>query len=305
MLYSRSVESMISLVVLVLSLLTAATADCNAQTNIVELLQSPFVSVNDTTDRLLCLLQVYVDRSDPRGVFLTVYSEVTLEMRARIEQGNYFHDNAWVAQYLVDFADMYRQRVVQRETNDPALPAVWRQAFERDANLTLIIQDLVLGMNAHIDYDLSIAIKTVGMTPHFATKYRDHNLVNDVLDVAYRAALTDLATHYDPAFNNITRSVLGPVITVGFEILIRLTRQGAWDNAMSLTALANDPKAYRGYLAVLDAQAVVLGKGALVLNLDKALFAILKLLEGPNQMQSFCCWMPSYCAPTKLSLPAC
>jgi len=268
---------------------------CTNQTDVVALVRVPFADLDDVQSRLNCLLTIYLESNDFKGVFLSVYVQVTFAVIDKIDDGNYFANNVWVGQYLVNFANMYRERVFQLFTNDPALPCVWKEAFEPDRNLTLIFQDLLLGMNAHIDYDLAIAISATGMSPNRRQKYSDHNLVNNVLHTVYQTALTTLVTNYEPAMNKLMKDI-GPLVSIAMDLLLRLTRQAAWDNASLLNLATHRSKLlYKLYLDGLDIQASLVGKAVKAVQLDKGLFLAMKDLEGDDPMDQFCVWMPAYC----------
>jgi len=276
--------------------LASAACQCDNSTNIESLVSTPLRDLDDAASRLTCLLSVFIDSKDFRGVFLGVYVDVTFAVIEKIEDGNYFFNNTWVGQYLVNFADLYRQRVLQQITDSPSLPCTWRQAFEPDRNITLIFQDLLLGMNAHIDYDLAIAISKTGMRPNRRQKFKDHTLVNQVLESVYSTALTDLVKNYEPAVGNITKKLF-PLISLAFDILLPLTRQAAWDNAsmLSLASHRGGRLLYNLYLKGIDTEATLIGSTIQTLHIDQGLFAAMKLLEGDDPMFQFCCWMPSYC----------
>lgn len=78
----------------------AANFDCNTDTDILTLLHDPFSSVEDTEARLACLQQIYLNTSNPNGVFLAVYLQVTVEMKQELANG-FFIDRDWVSSYLV------------------------------------------------------------------------------------------------------------------------------------------------------------------------------------------------------------
>ena len=109
-------------------------------------------------DRMEALAQQWQQRSDQRCFFLRCYALMTGNTLRAIEQGQ-FHDPRWVSQLLHHFADYYFLALDAYECNATETPAVWRMAH--DAALapdTQVLQDLLLGINAHINYDLVLTL---------------------------------------------------------------------------------------------------------------------------------------------------
>lgn len=65
---------------------------------------------------------------------------------------------------------------------------------------TLVIQDLFLGINAHINYDLTYILHEININPNHSWKLQDHNHINEILgsliDTAH-SAIADLYTARD------------------------------------------------------------------------------------------------------------
>ncbi|MGD2078234.1 MAG: DUF5995 family protein, partial [Chloroflexota bacterium] len=107
-----------------------------------------------TTERMDSLIDEWQRREDRRVDFLRCYRLMTGNMLLAIEKGE-FHDGPWVRQLLDHFADYYFVALANYDDDRPETPPVWsaahRAAIEPD---TLILQNLLLGINAHINYDL-------------------------------------------------------------------------------------------------------------------------------------------------------
>ena len=133
---------------------------------ILPLIVDPFESVADAHDRLTTLEATFRERGDRRGAFLCVYARVTEAVGAAIGDGA-FVDSEWVTDYLVTFADLYREALLAYETGDlVALPDPWQVAFETaERGDALVVQDVALGINAHVNYDLALALHRVGVGP--------------------------------------------------------------------------------------------------------------------------------------------
>jgi hypothetical protein len=202
---------------------------------LVELVASPFESVDDVVDRLSHLEDRLRSLNDRRAVFLTIYARMTRAVRRGIDRGR-FADPEWMRRYVIAFADYYRRAFLAFERGHVnAVPEPWRIAFgtalRGDA---LVLQDSYLGVNAHINYDLALALADVGLDPDRDRKYADHRAIDgilarlvdvqqDVLADVYAPGVDDL----DAAFGGVDESLTLRSMTAG--------REQAWRIAVVLT----------------------------------------------------------------------
>jgi hypothetical protein len=95
---------------------------------------------------------------DRRAVFLRCYAMMTQNILAGIEQGE-FTDPAWVQLLLDRFADYYFSALEAYELRSPLTPGVWKTTFDAaQTPKTAAIQLLLMGVNAHINYDLVLVL---------------------------------------------------------------------------------------------------------------------------------------------------
>jgi hypothetical protein len=151
------------------------------------LVAAPFTGLDDTHRRLGDLLAAFDDRDDRRAVFLSVYRRMTEAVADGVRAGD-FEDPDWVRAYLVTFANLYRRALWDYERGARERVAdAWQLAFDAAADgECLVVQDAALGVNAHINYDLALALDEVGVQGDRRRKYADHVAVIDVI-----AALVD------------------------------------------------------------------------------------------------------------------
>lgn len=202
---------------------------------LLDLIEAPFESVAGVHDRLSNLETRLRERGDRRAVFLTIYARMTREVAAGIERGD-FADPEWMRRYLVEFAGYYRRAFLAFERGHlAAVPDPWRVAFgtalRGDA---LVVQDSFLGVNAHINYDLALAVADVGIDPDRAEKHADHRAIDGVLAGLVDAQQAALAEVYaagvedvDAAFGRLDESLTLRSMTEG--------REQAWRIATVLT----------------------------------------------------------------------
>lgn len=248
-----------------------ADGDSRGDPEVVSLVEEPFTSVEETYRSLHELEALFRDRGDRRAVFLTVYARVTREVATGIERGE-FRDPAWVADYLVTFANFYRRALVDFETgNTESLPSAWRLFFRATAADALVIQCAVLGINAHVNYDLALALRTVGIDGDRAAKYEDHRRINEILWRLVDETLARLAETYAPGLETVA-DVAGPLGERLWFLALATGRESAWWIAVTLTEarwefLRGVTRGTMGYVSTALAY-VVLGPNGHSLVLD-------------------------------------
>src|SRR3954466_11418240 len=120
---------------------------------VVLIMSQSFQVLDDVVAGLALREQRFREAGDRRAVFATLYGIVSAEIRAQVAAGA-FHDNAWVHRYAVTFANFYRQALDDYDAGRPVAKA-WRLCFDTArAGSGLVLQDMLLGINAHVNNDL-------------------------------------------------------------------------------------------------------------------------------------------------------
>lgn len=113
--------------------------------------------------------------------FPILYKKVTERIKEGIAQKE-FEDNPRMERLDVIFANRYLAAYfTYKDGNTPSLS--WKNAFEAAKNKNLLIlQHLLLGINAHINLDLGIAVsETVGEHQDLENIHNDFNKINEIL----------------------------------------------------------------------------------------------------------------------------
>lgn len=116
------------------------------------------------------------------GYFAALYERVTSNVRRALVAGDVFKDNPRMERFDIVFADRFLAAWdAYTEGREPT--ASWRVAFKvLDDPGPLVVQHLMLGMNAHINLDLGIAAATVAPTPEELQSLKpDFMTINDIL----------------------------------------------------------------------------------------------------------------------------
>jgi hypothetical protein len=175
---------------------------------------------------------------DRRAVFLGCYHLMTRNMLDAIEADR-FQDDVWVSRLLHHFADYYFAALDRFDQNSPDTPAVWRLAFDatRDEDVTTL-QHLLLGVNAHINFDLVFALYDQ-LAPEWAVlsaeqraqRHADHELVNRIIGETVDAVQDQVIDRHSPWFDYVDK-LLGPVDEWLTSRLISHWREEVWNHAV-------------------------------------------------------------------------
>jgi Family of unknown function (DUF5995) len=195
-------------------------------------------------------------RGDARRHFVATYRRTTLAVGEEIA-GSGFRDPDWVERWDVAFADLYLGPLVDDLAGRP-VPGPWGVAFRysRETPEAPALRHLLLGMNAHINYDLPQALLAVISDEEFADpalvrlRGEDHARVDDVLSSRVSAEDAELEATGTRSF---TDRVLQPANRVASKRFLREARRKVWANTMVLAAArVRSPEALRQGLAGLE-----------------------------------------------------
>jgi hypothetical protein len=193
-------------------------------------------------------LQARLDASgDWRAVFCHTYRLTTQRVGEAIGRGE-FRDAEWMTRLDVRFAQYYFDALAQWDQYMSGVEP-WTIAFaECNAQRTTALQDIALGMNAHINHDLVLAIVDV-LAPDDDLDLRraDHDHINTVLARIVDEVQDGVEWRYDPlasvwdlALGNIDEAIMGWVIEVA--------RNHVWEHVLLLRS-APDATAHKRFLA--------------------------------------------------------
>jgi hypothetical protein len=188
------------------------------------------------------LRKLAVDSDDAAGYFPALYVRVTADVAEGILHDR-FEDGERMERFVDTFAGFYiRARTAQ-------IPAArcWQATWDVacDPNL-LIVQHLLLGINAHVNYDLAQAVVEVASREGGLEAVRgDFDTINDLLANTFVEVIRDLDRV--SRWANEAASLGGGRF---FNFALRVARSQAWDAAERLYPL-NEP-GRREYLSELD-----------------------------------------------------
>jgi len=238
---------------------------------------------SDLVDDVVAQMQSRLDAlpsTSSRRSFLSTYLRTTQAVGDAVAAGR-FLDPEWVERWDVAFAEFYlraHDAFVSGESS--AVPRPWRLAFTAPDDLPAL-RHVLLGINAHVNYDLPQAMLSVISTTDFDdaglldTRRRDHQRIDDVLAGRVKAEDDQLGDE-----KTLLDRLLAPLNRLGSKRFLREARQKVWHNVHALNAArldGDDAYATRlGELEVLSAARIadLLAPGQVLLRLAVAGFGV-------------------------------
>jgi hypothetical protein len=198
------------------------------------------VDSNPVLNRMNHLISLWENEQDRKLIFLNCYQMMTRNVLLAIETGE-FEDGEWVGRLMEIFAGYYFNALESFEDQHPATPLVWKIAFTAVENPHInSLQNLVLGVNAHINYDLVLALSDllrdewpILTKDQRELRYRDHCRVNHVIHQTINAVQDKVIGRYDPEFH-VMDKLLGPLDEWMTTLLITEWREEVWKHATIL-----------------------------------------------------------------------
>jgi hypothetical protein len=226
------------------------------------------------------LVRMAPERTAQR-LFLDTYRRTTLAVGKAIEDAQ-FEDPEWVERWDVVFADLYLAALDLDLAGSPDVPRPWRLAFDAPASLPAL-RHVLLGINAHINYDLPQALLAVINDDEFgdqvllARRARDHERIDAVLAGRVAAEDDELG---GVSSRTVVDRLLQPLNRLSSKRFLREARQKVWHNTVELQqARVMGEEMYAARLAELEVLSAariadLLAPGQVLLRLAVAGFGV-------------------------------
>jgi hypothetical protein len=225
-------------------------------------------------------LDALTPAQEPLREFLGTYQRTTLAVGKAVDDGG-FEDPAWVERWDVAFAELYLD-ALDAHLSGGTPPRPWRLAFDAPADLPAL-RLVLLGINAHVNYDLPQALLAVITDEDFADtrlmdrRRRDHERIDGVLAGRVAAEDEELASR---SARSLLDRALQPLNRVASKRFLREARLKVWHNTTELqVARLAGPTTYDDRLAELEVLSAariadLLAPGQVLLRLAVAGFGV-------------------------------
>jgi len=213
---------------------------------------------DELTAHMEDLLAPLAARRDPMRYFLATYLRTTYAVRDEVLRGG-FVDTDWVERWDVEFADLYLVALEDWAASGTT-SAPWTVAFTAESGARVPpLRHVLLGMNAHINYDLPQSLLSVITDQEFddpalvARRRADHKRIDDILASRVAAEDRELKQVEEPGDRTVLDRVLTPFNRLGTKRFLAEARTKTWHNAMLLSrARRAGPEQLAGRLRELE-----------------------------------------------------
>lgn len=238
-------------------------------------------TIDEVLHQLDLIIQDCHQRNDPLGYFPVLYRKVTVKVKEGIAAG-FFADGPRMERLDVVFAQRYLdgyQRFRQKEQPTQS----WMAAFQLGkASWPIVLQHLLVGINAHINLDLGIAAATISQGKDLEELRGDFNKINEILAALVNDVEADLVAIW-PRLSKIIKW-MGGAENLLMDFSMELARNGAWKFAQELhqqPSIAWSDLIQARDLKVVKMARVVIGQGWLL----RMLFRIIRWGEKGSVAQ--------------------
>lgn len=224
-------------------------------------------SIDEVLQNLAQIIQSSRQNRKRAGYFAALYYRLTVRIRDEIAVGG-FDDGERVRRLAIALANRYFEAyVLFQQGGRPA--RCWEMAFRANRDTWLVVlQHLLLALNAHINLDLAVATATTCPASKLRAFRADFDRINQILSKLVDDVIQELSQIW-PVFG-----ALSPLVRGADGSMVRFSlpraREHAWDLACELaglTAAAQSPILDRHDQQILEVAETIRNPGLLNLPL--------------------------------------
>lgn len=230
-------------------------------------------NIDQLIEQLNQILEWSKENGNRLGYFPALYKRVTIEVKIKITE-NYFDDNERMEKLDVVFANRYIEAFHEFRNGNKCTQS-WHLAFDVTKRWPpLVIQHLLLGMNAHISLDLGIAAATVAGGKDIMSLQNDFMKINTILGILVDDVQDQLSRMW-PLLKPIDWAA-GKLDEKLSKFAMGIARDAAWQVALDYSKLTSDEEKA---LYIKTRDAVVAKFGSKLANPGLVLSGIILLMR--------------------------
>ncbi|MCA1758430.1 MAG: DUF5995 family protein [Bacteroidales bacterium] len=169
--------------------------------------------------------------NNPLGYFAVLYRKVTVKVKEGIEN-QFFDDGPRMEKLDIIFARYYIDAYFAWKQNQTVSQS-WEKAFFISENKSmLVLQHLLMGMNAHINLDLGIAAAEISTRENIHQLKNDFIKINDILSSQVDEVQFGLSAIWAPLKKILSKT--GQVDNYLVDFSMKIARDGAWNFATEI-----------------------------------------------------------------------
>ncbi|MBO3095573.1 DUF5995 family protein [Cellulomonas dongxiuzhuiae] len=232
---------------------------------------TPPTSIPEVVERLEAILDEAA-RSSPRGPddgiasFTRLYLTITRRIGEMVASGE-FRSSPFLVRLDLEFAERFFRALRDHADDARTAPGVWRVLFDNRSDPHVApVNFAVLGVNAHINYDLAPALVATWRTVPpdgdgaDSAQHHDYDLVNDVFALEMDGLREELGSLLSGGPDGAPWDVSANWLS---DLVVTFTRDLAWIEATRVWRQGATPQACADSERRLDAIATFIGQGVL------------------------------------------
>lgn len=209
---------------------------------------------------------------DPSAAFTDVYAVITRRVRDAVNDptAGFFEEPLFISRLAGRFCSLYLAALRRSLAGEPEPIAAWAVADRKSGSRwTLPVQHALLGLNAHINYDLALGlfanVSALGgeRDPARMARYRhDHDAVNRILEAAIPEVLELLSTRYGCPVSTLVLAAREGTRRAACRATMRtlaVWRARVWDDLVTMLA-ARETRGFARIEARMNLRAGVLAR---------------------------------------------
>jgi hypothetical protein len=216
------------------------------------------ISAN-STDEVIEQLSEIIDSSSRRGsrlgYFAALYRKVSIKVKEGIGEG-LFEDGPRMERLDVVFANRYLEALENHRLGEPTTRS-WQIAFDAASRWwPIVVQHLLLGMNAHINLDLGIAAARACPGDSLSGLKQDFEKINQILASLVSGVEHELERVWP--MMRLLDQVAGKTDEAIINFSMEKAREHAWEVAGRLAPLDSEHQAVE--IDLIDAETALIGQ---------------------------------------------
>lgn len=173
------------------------------------------------------------------GLFTTLYREVTMQIKNGIETG-LFENPERMEKLDVIFANRYLKAYYLFKAGEKASEC-WEFSFIKGEEYwSIVVQHLLMGINAHVNLDLGIACAEVSTPESIFDLHSDYNKINEILSNLVNGVEECLVEIW-PTLTYILK-LTGKIDNFFIDFSMKTARDGAWKYATEFVLLPENQR---------------------------------------------------------------
>lgn len=194
-------------------------------------------TIDEVIEKLEDIIKIAKEEESTLGYFAALYQKVTIVVKNKLGS-NYFDEDVRMEKLDVVFANRYLLAYTNYRQGKP-VSASWQKTFDASKdNSFIVLQHLLLGMNAHINLDLGIAAADISTASNINDLHSDFNKINEILASQVDEVQSNLSEIWPTLFYILKKLKQADNVLIDFSMLI--ARNGAWKFAKVLVVQKND-----------------------------------------------------------------